>query len=141
MDDVRVHPLSRPGEGYLAALGYLQIGSGVLTLTMSLMALFQAMLGHAEMLNPATILDASSDWLDRAITTYVVLQLTLGWVAGGLQLAAGLCCLRSSHPRLVWVASLVSLGNFPHGTLAALLMLLSMRRAEVVEAFAARASA
>lgn len=141
MDDARAHPLSRPGEGYLAALGYLQIGTGVLTLTMSLLAFSQTMFGQAEVLNPATIFSSSSDLIDRAIATYVALQLTLGWVAGGLQLAAGWCCLRGSHPRLVWLASAVSLGNFPHGTVAALLMLLSLRRAEVVQAFAIRASA
>lgn len=138
MDDVRAHPLPRPGEGYLAALGYLQIGTGALTLTMSLLAFTQALLGQAEVFNPATIFASSSDLFDRAIATYVALQLTLGWVAGGLQLAAGMCCLRGSHPRLVWIASLVSLGNFPHGTVAAILMLLSLRRAEVVEVFAIR---
>jgi len=141
MDDVRAHPIPRPGEGTLAALGYLQIGTGVLTLTMSLFAFSQAMFGYAEVLNPATIFASSSGLIDRAIATYVALQLTLGWLAGGLQLAAGLCCLRSSHPRLVWLASLVSLGNFPHGTLAAILVLLSLRRAEIVEAFAAREGA
>ncbi len=138
MDDVRAHALSRPGEGYLAALGYLQIGTGILTLTMSLMALFQAVFSHAEMLNPATIFASSPDLIDRAIATYVAMQLTFGWVAGGLQLAAGLSCLRSRHPRFVWVASLVSLGNFPHGTMAAILMLLGLRRAEVAHAFATR---
>lgn len=141
MDDVRVHTLSRPGEGYLAALGYLQIGTGALSLTMSLMALFQAMFSHAEALNPATIFGSSSDLIDRGIATYVALQLTIGWVAGALQLAAGLCCLRSSHPRLVWAASLVSVGNFPHGTMAAILMLVSLRRTEVVHAFATREDA
>lgn len=138
MDDVRAHPLPRPGEGYLAALGYLQIGTGALTLTMSLLAFTQALFGQAEVFNPATIFASSSDPFDRAIATYVALQLTVGWVAGGLQLAAGICCLRASHPRLVWLASVVSLGNFPHGTVAALLMLLSLRRAEVVQAFTIR---
>ena len=138
MDDVQARTLSRPGEGYLAALGYLQIGTGALTLTMSLLALTQAMLGQAEVFNPATAFASSSDLIDRAIATYVALQLTLGWVAGGLQLAAGMRCLRASHPRLVWLASVISLGNFPHGTVAAILMLLSMRRAEVVQAFAIR---
>ncbi len=88
MDDVRVHPLPRPGEGYLAALGYLQIGTGALTLTMSLLAFTQAMFGQAGVFNPTTIFASSSDLIDRAIATYVALQLTLGWVAGGLQLAA-----------------------------------------------------
>jgi hypothetical protein len=129
--------LSRPSDGTLAVLGYLQIGTGVLSLTMSLMALFQAMFSHAEMLNPAAIVGSSADVMDRAIAAYVALQLTLGWVAGGLQLAAGMCCLRSRHPRLVWAASVVSLANFPHGTMAAILMLLGLRRAEVVRAFAA----
>ncbi len=138
MDDVRAHPLPRPGEGYLAALGYLQIGTGALTLTMSLLAFSQAMFGAAEVLSPTMIFASSADVIDRAIATYVALQLTLGWVAGGLQLAAGLWCLRGSHPRLVWLASVVSLGNFPHGTVAAILMLLSMRRAEVAQAFATR---
>ena len=138
MDDVRAQTLSRPGDGYLAALGYLQIGTGSLSLMMSLMLFFQAMFSHSEMLNPAIAFDSSVDLLDRAIATYVSLQLSIGWVAGALQLAAGICCLHSSHSRLVWLASLVSLGNFPHGTMAAILMLLGLRRAEVVHAFARR---
>ena len=59
MDDVRAQTLSRPGDGYLAALGYLQIGTGSLSLMMSLMLFFQAMFSHSEMLNPAIAFDSS----------------------------------------------------------------------------------
>jgi len=41
----------------------------------------------------------------------------------------------------MWVASLVSLGNFPHGTMAAIFVLLGLRRTEVVRAFATREGA
>ena len=139
MNHAPTQALSRPGEGYLAALGYLQIGTGVLSLTMSLMLLFQAMFSHPELLNPATAFSSSADLVDRAIATYVSLQLSFGWVAGGLQLAAGICCLRASRPRLIWLASVVSLANFPHGTMAAILVLLGLRRTEVVSAFQPRA--
>jgi hypothetical protein len=141
MDDVRAQTLSRPGDGYVAALGYLQIGSGVLSLTMSLMALVQALFSHSELFHPTTALGLSSELLDNAITAYVLLQLSLGWVAGGLQLAAGYCCLHSRRARLVWVASLISLANFPHGTMSAILMLLGLRRPEVIEAFRSRDAA
>lgn len=130
MDTVHEHPVSRPDAGHLAALGYLQIGTGVLTITMSLMALVQVVLGHHELFNPARAFDHSTDLFDRAIAAYVLLQLTLGWVAGGLQLAAGLHCMRANPSRLVWVASIVSLANFPHGTIAAIFTLLCLARIE-----------
>jgi hypothetical protein len=138
MNDVRVGNFARPGDGYLAALGYLQIGAGCLSLTMSLMLFFQALFSHSELLHPAVAFAAGSSLIDRAIATYVSLQLSVGWVAGALQLAAGLCCLRGRHPRLVWLAALVSLANFPHGTMAAILVLAGLRRAEISDAFAAR---
>jgi hypothetical protein len=138
MEHVQSSEISRPGEGYLSALGYLQVGTGILSLTMSLMLFFQALFSHSELLNPATAFDSSSDLIDRAIATYVTLQLTLGWIAGALQLAAGLCCLRGRNLRLVWAASLINLANFPHGTMAAILMVLTLRRAEVIDSFAPR---
>jgi hypothetical protein len=141
MDDVRAQTFSRPGDGYLAALGYLQIGTGSLSLMMSLMLFFQAMFSHSELLSPATAFDSSSDLLDRAIATYVSLQLSIGWLAGALQLAAGICCVHARNPRLVWVASLVSLANFPHGTMAGLLTILALRRPELTPGFALRVSA
>jgi len=141
MDDVRAQTLTRPGDGYLAALGYLQIGTGSLSLMMSLMLFFQALFSHSELLNPATAFDSSFDLLDRAIATYVSLQLSIGWVAGALQFAAGICCVQARRPRLVWVASLVSLANFPHGTMAALLVILALRRPDLRHDFAARTTA
>ena len=105
---------------------------------MSLMLLLQSMFSHSELLNPATVFHSSSDWLDGAITTFVSLQLSVGWVAGALQLTAGICCLRSRRVRLVCAASLVSLANFPHGTMAAILTLVSLRRHEVADAFQPR---
>lgn len=141
MDDVRAQTFSRPGEGFLAALGYLQIGTGVLSLTMSLMFFFQALFSHSELLNPALAFDSSSELIDRAIATYVSLQLTIGWLAGTLQLLAGVCCLRGRRPRFVGAAALVSLANFPHGTMAAILMLISLRRPEIAQAFQPRAPA
>jgi hypothetical protein len=137
MDEVRAQNFSRPSDGYLAALGYLQIGTGSLSLMMSLMLFFQALFSHSELLNPATAFDSSFDLLDRAIATYVSLQLSIGWVAGALQLAAGICCLHARRPRLVWLASLVSLANFPHGTMAALLTILALRRPDLAHAFEA----
>jgi hypothetical protein len=135
MENVRSPTLSDAGDGQLTALGYLQIGTGSLTLMMSAMALAQIMIGPAEMLNPANAFSSSANLFDRAIATYVVLQLTVGWVAGGLQLAAGACCLRGKAPRLVGLASLVSLVNFPHGTIAAAFMLHGLRRPEIIRAF------
>ncbi|MBL9202449.1 MAG: hypothetical protein JNL39_18205 [Opitutaceae bacterium] len=131
MDTVHDSEVSRPDAGHLAALGYLQVGTGVLTVTMSLMALVQVLLGHHELFNPARAFDHSTDLFDRAIAAYVLLQLTLGWVAGGLQLAAGVHCMRGNRSRLVWVASVVSLVNFPHGTIAAIFTLLGLTRAEM----------
>lgn len=141
MDDVRAQSFSRPSDGYLAALGYLQIGTGSLSLMMSLMLFFQAMFSHSELLSPATALDSSFDLLDRAIATYVSLQLSVGWIAGALQLAAGICCLNARNRRLVWFASIVSLANFPHGTMAALLMVLALRRPDLTHGFEPRALA
>lgn len=123
MDDVHPHSLSRPGDGYLAALGYLQIGAGAFTLLMSLMALIQGLMGSAELLDPVKVFGLSTGFFDRAIATYVSLQLSFGWVAGLLQLAAGICCLNARRPGFVAVASVVSLANFPHGTMTAILML------------------
>lgn len=139
MDDVRAQTLSRPGESGLAALGYLQIGTGSLSLLMSLMLLFQAMFSHSELLSPATAFDSSSDLVDRAIATYVSLQLSFGWIAGSLQLAAGIACLHARNLRLVWTASLVSLANFPHGTMAAILMVVTLRRPDLDQVFRRRA--
>lgn len=139
MDDVQSQQLSRNGDGYLAALGYLQIGAGSLSLLMSLMLFFQATFSHSELLALATVFDSSFDLLDRAIAIYVALQLSIGWVAGGLQLAAGICCLRRRNPRLVWAASLISLANFPHGTIAAIVMILALRRPGLTYGFATRA--
>ena len=123
MDDVHPHSASRTDTDYSTALGYLQIGTGSLTLLMSFMALCQWALGHDEMLNLGEVFGLSSGLLDRAISAYVSLQLSLGWIAGGLQLAAGVCCLSGRRQRFVGVASLVSLLNFPHGTMAAILTL------------------
>ena len=141
MDDVRAQTLPRPGDGYLSALGFLQIGTGSLSLMMSLMLFLQAVSGHSELLNPATALDSSFDLLDRAIAAYVSLQLSVGWVAGALQLAAGICCVPARHPRLVWSASFVSLANFPHGTLAGLLVILALRRPDLRHGFTTRVTA
>lgn len=133
MDTVHGRELSRPDAGHLAALGYLQVGTGVLTITMSLMALAQVMLGHHELFNPARAFDHSTDLFDRAIAAYVLLQLTVGWVAGGLQLAAGIHCMRGNASRLVWIASFVSLANFPHGTIAAIFTLLGLSRNDLAD--------
>jgi hypothetical protein len=137
MEDVRPPALASPAEGQLIALGYLQIGTGTLTVMMSLLALSQLLFGSLEMLNPARAFTHSADFFDRAIATYVVLQLTVGWIAGGLQLAAGRCCLRGRGSRLVALASVVSLINFPHGTVAAILMLWALGRPEIAHAFRA----
>ncbi len=131
MDTVRGQDDTRPDAGNLAALGYLQVGTGALTVMMSLMALMQALVGHHELLHPARAFDHSTDLFDRAIAAYVLLQLTLGWLAGGLQIAAGIACTRGKPSRLVWIASFVSLANFPHGTLAAFFTLLALRRPPV----------
>jgi hypothetical protein len=124
----------------LAALGYLQIGTGVLTVTMSLMALTLVFAGHHQLLNPARAFDHSTDLLERAIAAYVLLQLSVGWIAGGLQLAAGVCCLRAQTSRLVWIAAVVSLANFPHGTLAAIFTLLGLNRLDPAETSRAAAA-
>ena len=136
MDHDRAQNCSRPGEGYLAALGYLQIGTGSLSLLMSLMLFFQMMFSESALLNPSTAFDSSSDLLDRLIATYVSLQLSIGWLAGGLQLASGICCLQARHPRFVLAASLVNIANFPHGTMAGILMLLALRRPDLQHGFA-----
>lgn len=141
MEDLRASPDFQPGEGQLTALGYLQIGTGCLTVLMSILALAQMLLGPTELFNPANAFNYSSDLFDRAIAAYVILQLTVGWVAGGLQLASGCCCLRCKRPRLVYAASLVSLINFPHGTVAALLMLSGFGRPEIAHAFREHAAA
>ena len=134
MEDVRATSLSRPGEGHLTALGYLQIGTGSLTLAMSLLTLGQAMFSHAELFHPSRVFNYSSDFFDRFIAAYVILQLTFGWLAGALQLAAGICCLRCRHPRLMWIASIASLVNFPNGTMASILMLHGLTRPEITAA-------
>lgn len=133
--DVRDRTFSRPGEGFLAALGYLQIGTGGLSLTMSLMALCQVLAGHSDVLNPALALGSHAAFLDTAIGAYVSFQLSIGWIAGALQLIAGWCCVSGRAPRFVAVANFVSLANFPHGTVAAVLVVLSLRRAEIAQAF------
>ncbi len=140
MDTVQGDEVSRPDAGHLAALGYLQVGTGGLTITMSVMALLQALLGHHELFNPARAFDHSTDLFDRAIAAYVLLQLTLGWVAGGLQLAAGIQCMRANPSRLVWIASFVSLVNFPHGTIAAFFTLLGLSRAGIADGKSAGAT-
>lgn len=117
------------------ALGYLQIGTGTLTLVMSLMAFTQAMLSHAELLDPVNVFGLSSGFLNQSIAAYVSLQLSFGWIAGALQLAAGICCLSGRSPRLVTGASVVSLCNFPHGTMAAILTLHRLRSGALARAF------
>jgi hypothetical protein len=139
MDNVQSQPLSRHGDGYLDALGYLQIGAGSLSVLMSLMLCFQALFSHAELRSLASVFSSSLDLIDRAIAIYVALQLSIGWAAGGLQFAAGICCLRGTNLRLVWAASLISLANFPHGTIAAVAMIWALRRPDIRCAFAPRA--
>jgi len=129
MHDVPSQGSLRLGDGYQAALGLLQIGTGTLSLLMSLMLYAQAILGHSELLHPINGLSSSNDLFDRLIATYVLVQLTFGWIAGALQLTSGICCLRSRHPRLVCAASLVNLANFPHGMMSGMLMLVALRRA------------
>jgi hypothetical protein len=136
MEELRAPALPQPGEGQLTALGYLQIGTGCLTVLMSVLALAQMAYGPTELFNPARAFNYSADFFDRAIAAYVILQLTVGWIAGGLQLASGCCCLRGKRPRLVYAASLVSLINFPHGSVAALLMLSGLSRPEIARVFA-----
>lgn len=123
MDHAHQPPATPRSDDYLSALGYLQIGTGSLTLVMSLMALSHWLLGNAELFSLSNVLGLENPFIDQAIAAYVWLQLTLGWVAGGLQLAAGISCLHGRRSRLVWLASVVSLANFPHGTMAAILML------------------
>lgn len=138
MDNIRVPELEQSGEGQLTALGYLQIGTGSLTVLMSLMAVTHVLAGPSGLFAPAKLFSYSADFFDRLIAAYVLLQLTLGWVAGALQLVAGSCCLRGKGPRLVRLASVVSLINFPHGTVAALLMLHGLGRPEITRAFRPR---
>lgn len=135
MDDVHPASLPRTGDGYLAALGYLQIGAGAFTILMSLMALAPGLLGNAELFDPVKVFGQSTGFFGRAIAAYVSLQLGFGWLAGVLQLAAGICCLHGRRPGLVGTASVVSLLNFPHGTMAAILMLHGLRHEAVAEAF------
>lgn len=140
MHDAPAHPAAHAGEGSLTALGYLQIGTGALTLMMSLMAGTQWLLGNADLLDPAKIFGLANGLLDQAIAAYVSLQLSLGWIAGALQLVAGICCLNGRRPRFVTAASIVSLANFPHGTMAAILMLHGLRHREITQAFQSRAT-
>ncbi len=141
MENVRAPELEKSGEGQLIALGYLQIGTGSLTVLMSLLAAAPIMMGSSGLFDPVKMFSYASGPIDRLIAGYVLLQLTLGWVAGGLQLAAGNCCQRGKRPRLVGFASLVSLINFPHGTVAAVLMLFALRRPEIAHAFRSRTEA
>lgn len=136
MDQSTPQSAVRGGDGYLAALAYLQIGTGILSLTMSLMFLFQGLFVDSALLHPSIAFSTSGDLLDRLIAGYVSLQLSVGWVAGSLQLAAGICCLQARRGRFVCAAALVSLANFPHGTMAAILTLTGLRRPEVGAAFA-----
>ena len=128
MDTVQPREVARPDAGHLLALGYLQVGTGALTVTMSLMALFVAVFVSSELFNPARAFDHSTELLDRLLAAYVLLQLTFGWVAGGLQFAAGYCCMKSKPTRLVWVSCVVNLINIPHGALAGIFTMLGVRR-------------
>ena len=128
MDTVQTHDVSRPDSGHLLALGYLQVGTGALTVTMSVMALWVALFVSSELFNPARAFDHSTAFFDRILAAYVLLQLTFGWVAGGLQFASGCCCMKSRHTRLVWIASVVNLVNIPHGAIAGIFTLLLGRR-------------
>jgi hypothetical protein len=128
-DDASSASVSQPGEDSLTALGYLQVGAGSLTIAMSLMALCPILLGHGELLDPTKVFGFASGFLDRAIATYVSLQLSVGWIAGTLQLIAGIGCLHGKITRLTAVASVVSLINVPHGAITAVLMLYRMKHA------------
>lgn len=124
------HDDSRADPGHLLALGYLQVGTGALTVTMSLMALFVAVFVSSELFHPARAFDHSTSFFDRILAAYVLLQLSFGWIAGGLQLASGCCCMKSRPTRLVWISSVVNLINIPHGALAGIFTMLGIRRAE-----------
>jgi len=128
MDTVQNHDGARSDAGHLLALGYLQVGTGALTVTMSLMALFVAVFVSSELFNPARAFDHSTTFFDRILAAYVLLQLTFGWVAGGLQFAAGCCCMKSRPTRLVWVSCVVNLINIPHGAIAGIVTLILGRQ-------------
>ena len=132
--DVRPY---RRGEGYLAFMGYLQILTGTLSVLFSATAVLTG-LGDSSLLNPAATAGDANGWFMAILTGYITLQMTVGWIPGLLQIAAGVCCLRHRAPGFVTFASWVNLVNFPHGTTTSLMMLYGISRWDLLHGFARR---
>ena len=132
-----IHPYRR-GEGYLAFLGYLQILTGALSVLFSASAVLTG-LADTSLLNPADTAGDSRGWFMALVSGYISLQMTVGWIPGALQIAAGICCLRRRAPGFVIFASWVNLVSFPHGTTTALLVLYGISRRDLLHGFGRRA--
>ena len=118
-------------------MGYLQILTGALSVLFSAFAVLTG-LGDRSLLNPAVTAGDATGWFMALVIGYITLQMTVGWVSGALQVAAGICCLRHRAPGFVIFASWVNLVSFPHGTTTALLMLYGISRRDLLRGFGRR---
>lgn len=127
----------RRGEGYLFFVGTLQILAASLMILLSLGGLVSVAMSDYALFNPSTVAGMTDGPWAALLAAFLSFQFSVGWIVGLAQLAAGLCCLKHRHPRLVAWASVLSLLNFPAGTLAAILMLHGLTQRDVVDAFEA----
>lgn len=125
----------RPGAGYLYFAGLLQIFAASLMILFSLTGVVSVALGGVSLFNPAVLAEMSDGLWSAVLAAFLAFQYSVGWVIGLAQLASGVCCLKRPRPRWVALASVVSLLNFPAGTLAAIFTLHGLTQREIADAF------
>lgn len=137
--ELETTPLPR-GEGYLAFMGSLQIGAGVLTAFFSMLAIAQAWAVNAHVImSPTEIYQAFGGYgtgpFSRLIAGFISFQAMFGWMLGLVMIGGGICCLRRRGRAWVWLAGVIGLINFPHGTTVAVMVLHGLAQREIAAAF------
>lgn len=123
------------GVGYLTFMGYFQVGIGVLTLLFSAFAIFQGTVIDPLPFKPESVTDASRGFWGRLIVSYIAFQMFFGWLLGVMMILAGTGCLQLRGRTLVTISTWLNFINFPHGTMAAILMFIGLGQPEVLNAF------
>ena len=120
-------------------MAYLQFAAAVFSVVFSLLGIAQGVATDPALLNPFTVAEifrgANPGVLGRLVASFMVFQMTCGWLMGLLLIVGGVCCLKRRGRRFVAVSAIVNLINFPHGTTVAIMVLHGLSRPGIAQAF------
>lgn len=132
-------PFAR-GQGYLTAMGYLQIVAGALTVLFSCLAMLKAStLSGTVLMSPAAIHEAFGGFAGGGFTKfmagYMSFLVMFGWILGLMMISAGIASLKCRGRYWIGFVSILNLFSQPLATTVAMMMLHGLTRPRITAAF------